>query len=99
MITGHKYNDPITDTECIEFHDRWRGGNQGEGGGRQRRSARVGVGPLTRRLALRARGPGIRFAGGAAALASLGRRGHIRNGFMPHIMGHKYSHIYARELR
>ncbi len=23
----------------------------------------------------------------------------IRNGFMPHIMGHKYSHIYAREVR
>jgi hypothetical protein len=23
----------------------------------------------------------------------------IRNGFMPHIMGHKLSHIYAREVR
>jgi hypothetical protein len=23
----------------------------------------------------------------------------IRNGFMPHIMGHKYSHMYAREVR
>jgi hypothetical protein len=22
----------------------------------------------------------------------------IRNGFMPHIMGHKLSHIYAREV-
>jgi hypothetical protein len=20
MVTGHKYNDPITDTQCIEFH-------------------------------------------------------------------------------
>jgi hypothetical protein len=24
---------------------------------------------------------------------------NIRNGFMPHIMGHKLSHIYAREVR
>ncbi len=24
---------------------------------------------------------------------------NIRNGFMPHIMGHKISHIYAREVR
>jgi hypothetical protein len=24
---------------------------------------------------------------------------YIRNGFMPHIMGHKLSHIYAREVR
>jgi hypothetical protein len=24
---------------------------------------------------------------------------NIRNGFMPHIMGHKLSHIYAREFR
>jgi hypothetical protein len=23
----------------------------------------------------------------------------IRNGFMPHIMGHKLSHIYVREVR
>ncbi len=23
----------------------------------------------------------------------------IRNGFMPHIMGHKLAHIYAREVR
>jgi hypothetical protein len=20
MVTGHRYNDPVTDTECIEFH-------------------------------------------------------------------------------
>jgi hypothetical protein len=20
MVTGHKYNDPVTDTECIKFH-------------------------------------------------------------------------------
>ena len=20
MVTGYKYNDPVTDTECIEFH-------------------------------------------------------------------------------
>ncbi len=26
-------------------------------------------------------------------------KGIIRNGFMPHIMGHKLSHIYAREVR
>jgi hypothetical protein len=26
-------------------------------------------------------------------------RGSIRNGFMPHIMGHKLSHIYAHEIR
>ena len=24
---------------------------------------------------------------------------NIRNGFMPHIMGHKLAHIYAREVR
>jgi hypothetical protein len=26
-------------------------------------------------------------------------QGSIRNGFMPHIMGHKLSHFYAREVR
>jgi hypothetical protein len=26
-------------------------------------------------------------------------RESIRNGFMPHIMGHKLSHIHAREVR
>jgi len=24
---------------------------------------------------------------------------YVRNGFMPHIMGHKLAHIYAREVR
>ncbi len=28
-----------------------------------------------------------------------GKNDIIRNGFMPHIMGHKLSHIYAREVR
>ena len=53
------------------------GGGDGGGGGVRGGqwlllcSARVGVGPLTRWLALRARGPGWQ-GGGAAALALLG---------------------------
>ncbi len=33
------------------------------------------------------------------ATICFGCRTYIRNGFMPHIMGHKLSHIYAREVR
>ena len=40
-----------------------------------------------------------RMESGHCSLAHIQEKAPIRNGFMPYIMGHKLSHIYAREVR